>query len=137
MPRDTVVAVLAELRRAALTLEDDSFPPHRDSILALHDVTEPELRGYMEGLDPESLATLWQDVSRTVVERPDSARTDSVAPLRGAEIDTPVTAKGARPRPVRPKGVPAPDSVFRPGRDIQPRRRFDSIRAERADSTAD
>jgi len=78
--RDTFVATYVDLRLAALAGALDSLA--RDSILRSHDVTEADLRAYLESRadDPAALSKTWREVMDrmappdTVLESDDSVR---------------------------------------------------------------
>ena len=70
--RGTFVATYIDLRRAVIAGSlDDTV---RDSILALHDVSEADLRDYVDrhATDPEVLSATWREVLDSIARR-DSA----------------------------------------------------------------
>ena len=79
---DTFVATYVDLRSAVVA--DSLDAAVRDSILAAHDVTAADLRGYVErrAMDPDALAETWRAILDTVAAR------DSAA-VGAAETDTP------------------------------------------------
>lgn len=76
--RETFVAAYTDLR---LAIFDDVFDEAtRDSILASHDVTEDELRAFVDrhADDPDALAEAWREVMDSLAAY-DAARADSIA----------------------------------------------------------
>jgi hypothetical protein len=64
--RDTFIAAYVDLRRAAVDGQLDSLV--RDSILRAHDVTETELRGYIDERrdDPAAISDTWREIMDSI-----------------------------------------------------------------------
>lgn len=73
MDRSEFVAAFVDLREATVLGTLDSA--RRDSILAAHEVTEVDLRAYIEAHsdDPDALAETWREVLDSIAARDSAA----------------------------------------------------------------
>ncbi|HSM06785.1 MAG TPA: hypothetical protein VK858_19320 [Longimicrobiales bacterium] len=76
LDRETFVAVMVELRKAALAESDATLrPSEREQILGGHGVTEEDLLTFAEvhGQDPTYMAEVWRDIETRLNVPIDSA----------------------------------------------------------------